>query len=161
MAKPVSEFEKILFESLKSGVIETFGSMLGDQPSYLDTVAPESVCDGIVGIISFVGDYSWSLMLGLPRETAIGMSTIFTGMEIPYESDDMGDVAGELANILAGDISARLDANGVVAQLGIPTIIRGSDVRLLAGGKNTSFWRLEFALPDHKFWVRFDIKNQS
>ena len=44
-------------------------------------------------------------MLAIPKETAINISEAFLGMELPIESDDMGDLIAELSNILAGDVA--------------------------------------------------------
>ena len=46
-------------------------------------------------------------MLGLPRQTASNLVLAFAGCEIDFDSPDMGDAVGELANILAGDFVAR------------------------------------------------------
>src|SRR5207244_10134077 len=110
-------------------------------------------CDGVVGIISFMGGLSWSLMLGLPRETATALALAFAGFEIPFDSADMGDVVGELANVLAGGVSARLDTAGVAAQMSLPTVARGSDVELLLPGGLPS-QRLPFASARGQFWVK-------
>jgi CheY-specific phosphatase CheX len=70
-------------------------------------------------------------MLNFPRETATTMALRFAGFEIPYESEDMGDVIGELANVLAGDLCAQLDAKGVRGDMSLPTVVRASDMSLM------------------------------
>jgi len=91
-----------------------------------------SVCpEVVIAIISLVGQVEWSLFIGLPKATAIGLAAKFAGFEIPYDSPDMGDAVGELANLLAGDVKARLDARGVKADISLPTVLRAQDIHVL------------------------------
>jgi chemotaxis protein CheX len=85
----------------------------------------------VIAIISLVGQVEWSVFIGLPKDTACGVAAKFAGFEIPFESSDMGDAVGELANILAGDVKARLDAKGVKANISLPTVIRAQDIHVL------------------------------
>jgi chemotaxis protein CheX len=87
--------------------------------------------DVLIAVISLVGSVEWSIFLGLPRLTACALAAKFAGFEIPFESGDMGDAVGELANILAGDIKNRLDAKGVKANISLPTVIRAQDIHVL------------------------------
>src|SRR4051794_1774931 len=70
---------------------------------------PEEVpCAGIMGVISFFGDPVWSFAMVLPEATALAATAAFAGFDIPFDSPDMGDMVGEIANVIAGDIVARL-----------------------------------------------------
>jgi len=86
----------------------------------------------VVAVISLVGDVEWSIHLGLPRDTAIGVTSQFFGFEIPFDSDDMGDAVGELANIIAGDVKAKLDTRGLKVELSLPSVVRGEHMELLS-----------------------------
>lgn len=142
----------ILNDLVKKSVLETFGSICGMEPDYKGKMDGESPCEAVVGIISLVGVESWSIMVGLPRGTASVMAEKFAGFEIPFESEDMGDAVGELTNILAGDVCARFDEEGIKTDLSLPTITRGSDLELLSPRKQSST-SLEFALPEGRFWI--------
>lgn len=120
-----------LVECVRQSVVTNFEMMLGGELSSRESTGDDVPCDGITGIISLVGDVSWSLMLCLPRESAAALAVGFAGFEIPFDSADMGDVVGEMANVLAGDISARLDALGVKAELSLPMVLRGKEIDLL------------------------------
>jgi chemotaxis protein CheX len=85
----------------------------------------------VIAIISLVGHVEWSVFIGLPKPTACGVAAKFAGFEIPFESADMGDAVGELANIVAGDVKARLDGKGVKADVSLPTVIRAQDIHVL------------------------------
>ena len=74
-----------------------------------------SACTGptVLSVISLVGGVDWSIFLGLPKDTAVALAKSFAGFDIPFESDDLGDAIGELSNILAGNVKARLDRVGI------------------------------------------------
>ncbi len=65
----------------------------------------------------------------------------------------MGDAVGELANILAGDVSARLECQRIKAQMSLPTVARGHDVALSSPVGKPSL-RLEFDCPHGRFGCR-------
>ena len=111
-------------------VVSIFGTMFGESPREVDN--PETpMGEGVVGIISFVGDITWLMMVALPRKSASSLSLKFAGFEVDYDSPEMGDVVGELANVLAGDIVARLGKESVKVAMSLPTILRGQDVEPL------------------------------
>ena len=85
----------------------------------------------IIAIISLVGDVEWSVFLGLPRQTATAVAAKFAGFEIPFDSDDMGDAIGELANILGGQVKARLDRRSVKANISLPSVMRAENMHVL------------------------------
>lgn len=149
-----------LIEAVKRATLATFAMIVGEEPSYEGDGDRHPKCDGLVGIISFTGDVPWSLMLGLPRETAMALAVKFTGMEVDFDSPDMGDIVGELANILAGDATAQLDAVGITVQMSVPTAARGSDLEMLLPGGLPSV-RLNFSSSEGDFWVKVVTANPS
>ena len=119
-----------LSDCVKESVINIFGTMFGETPVEGEGTS-ENLGEGVVGIISFVGDITWLMMLALPRKSAQSLSQKFAGFEVDYDSPEMGDVVGELANVLAGDIVARLRADEIKVAMSLPTIMRGQDVEPL------------------------------
>ncbi|MCK4626769.1 MAG: chemotaxis protein CheX [Phycisphaerae bacterium] len=85
----------------------------------------------IIAIISLVGDVEWSVFLGLPRQTATAIAAKFAGFEIPFDSEDMGDAIGELANILGGQVKALLDRRSVEANISLPSVMRAENMHVL------------------------------
>ena len=104
----------------------------------------------MVGIISFVGTPTWTLALVLPEETAPKMAEKFVGFDIPFGSPDMGDMVGELANVLSGEVIAQLDARGVKAQMSLPMVMRGHDLETVLP-RGTPELRLGYTLPQGHF----------
>jgi chemotaxis protein CheX len=117
-----------LTDCVIKGTESIFTTILGSETAYCEGGVDGIGGEGVVGIISYVGDISWSMILVLPKESAIKMGNQFTGFEVPYDSPDMGDVVGELANVLAGDLVGRLSTEGVKVQMSLPTIMRGENV---------------------------------
>ena len=85
----------------------------------------------IIAIISLVGDVEWSVFLGLPRQTATAVAAKFAGFEIPFDSEDMGDAIGELANILGGQVKALLDRRSVKADISLPSVMQAENMHVL------------------------------
>lgn len=140
-------------DAVEEGTIATFGAILGEEPTCIGQTSDGFPVDGMVGIISFVGDENWSMLLAFPRDTASRMTLKFAGFEIEYDSPDMGDMVGELANVLAGDVSARLDEIGIRAELSLPAVLRGSDVDLMLPSGSPSV-QLQFSSSEGMFWIK-------
>ncbi len=115
---------------VRDAVMSTFAMFLGAAPAYTGILQADESREQIVSILSLVGERTWSLMLHLPRATAEALALKFAGFEIPFDSADMGDVAGELMNVVAGSVTAHLEAAGIKAEMGLPTVVSGSDLRL-------------------------------
>ena|ERR1700733_11051436 len=146
-------FPAPIAEAVRLAVKATFGSICGMDPIPVVHGQEEHTSVGVVGVISFAGSLTWSFALMLPQTTATALAEKFAGFEIPFDSRDMGDVIGELANVVAGDISARLDAKGIAARLSLPSVTRGYDVDLcLPDGVPTL--QLGYASPQGPFWFR-------
>jgi chemotaxis protein CheX len=98
--------------------------------------------DGMVSLMTIFGDYSWSFSLLLPPESACEFCRAFTGFDFPYDSPDLADLVGELVNILAGDVTARMQADGMAAKMGLPMVTRGTELRMhhLSAVPATQMW---------------------
>ncbi len=118
-----------IIEAVKS----TFAWATGEEPSYAGQQALEDAvrCEGVVACISLVGDIDWSLVVSLPQTTATPLAAMFAGFEVPFDSPDMGDAAGELANLIAGQAKVNLDGIGTVADISLPQVFRGDLIEVL------------------------------
>ena len=152
-AKPPASFPAAIPMAVKAAVLEFFNGSckLGaTEQAAAPTTGPST---GIMGVISFFGDPVWSFALVLPEGVAGAATTGFAGFDIPFDSPDMGDMVGEMANVMAGDIVARLETARVKAQMSLPTVARGQDVELLPPA-HAHEMRLHFAAPAGSFQVR-------
>lgn len=126
-------------EIVKESVINTFSSICGEPPVFDGYLTETEPLNGIIGTIAvFNPELTFSLMMAIPRQTAVNLSELFIGMELPFESEDMGDLIGELANILAGDVAANIEKVGFRGQSSLPTATRGSDLTLFMPNKPPS-----------------------
>ncbi len=122
------EMPNVITNCVSDSVASIFNTIFGAVPEYDGDDNSKNVGDGVVGVISFVGDASWILMLALPKDSAETLAEKFCGFAVDYDCPDMGDVIGELANVMAGDIVARMGVEGVKVAMSLPTVLRGQNV---------------------------------
>ncbi len=133
-------------------VVSTFGAICGEEPTHEPDPGGRPKQQSISGIISLVGDVSWSVMLSFDCDTATSMAQTFAGFEIPFDSADMADVIGELANVVAGGLARRLECVGVKAELGLPTVARGGDVETVVPAATVVYVE-RFTSKEGRFWL--------
>lgn len=134
------------------GTASTFAAICGSDPLLtLESMTPSQPRD-ISGIISIVGGVTWSLIFSFPAATASALAEKFAGIEIPYDSRDMSDVVGELANVVAGDVICRLEARRVKSEMSIPTVARGTMVEMTSPAAKAKEV-VRFSVPEGDFWL--------
>src|SRR5438128_903358 len=102
-----------LTDWVQQTVSRTMVNIIGSEVTYLGISEEQTPNDGIFGIISLVGEVSWSFVLGLAPETAVNLVLAFIDIKIEFDSEEMVDAVGEFANIMTGDLSARLASAGM------------------------------------------------
>lgn len=144
---------------VRDSVLNTFESICGERPSFDKDGQPSGPLNGIIGNIAvFNPDLTFSLMLVIPKETAIKISEAFIGMELPIDSEDMGDLIGEIANILAGDVAANMETVGFRGQSSLPTATRGSDLSLFMPNKPPTE-KMKFQSACGEFWLNMALSE--
>lgn len=150
-----------IVEKVSESVVNTFGSITGEEFSPIEKAAESGPLNGMVGNITvFNSDHTLSLILALPKEAALYISEVFIGMELPFESDDMGDLIGEVSNILAGDVAANVEQVGFRGQSSLPTATRGSDLTLFMPNKPPSE-KIKFSSPNMEFWLTMVLSESK
>lgn len=153
----ISEIPVEIVDKVKESVIHTFANICGNEPKYLEQHQKSGPLNGIIGNIAvFNPDHTLSLMIAIPKKTALALSEVFIGMQIPFESDDMGDLVGEISNILAGDVAANIETLGFRGQSSLPTATRGSDLTLFMPNKPPTK-KMKFNSPTGEFWVNMAL----
>jgi CheY-specific phosphatase CheX len=152
VVKPARCLPQPLVEAVQRATAATFESICGEAPAAAGRSQAAQQRAAVIGLISFVGDHLWSVMLGIPRETAAPLAEAFAGIEFDFDSAEMGDIVGELTNVLAGHIIAQLDETGIRAEMSLPTVVRGSDIDVLPPGEAPSL-DLRFTSAHGPFWV--------
>jgi chemotaxis protein CheX len=148
-----------LVDGVVGAVIDVMKSICGEAAER-DICKDAQLASGVIGVISLISQDAWSMMVGLPRDTAIAFAKQFTGSDIHYESRDMGDVVGELANIIAGQAAGRMETAGMKASLSLPIIARGSGISVPLQYELPSVC-LGFTCPQGCFWVRIASAKRS
>jgi chemotaxis protein CheX len=153
------ELPQPLVDGVAGAVIDVMNAICGDAAQHEDCGDAELSC-GIIGVISLISQDAWSMMVGLPRDTAIAFAKQFTGNDITYDSRDMGDVVGELANIIAGHAAGRMETAGMKASLSLPIIARGNGITVPRQYELPSVC-MGFECPQGGFWVRITSAKRS
>ena len=128
------------FESISNSACSMEAKNLGQQEG--EIVSSEV----ILAVISLMGQVDWSVFMGLSQDVAPKLAAKFAGFEIPFDSPDLADAVGELANILGGEVKARLDGRGVQADISLPSVLRGDNLKLMIP-RDTPLVRYHFETP--------------
>ena len=151
-------FPAVLGDAVRDAADDFFRATCGLKYAEQPDRASEAAA-GIMSTISFVGDQPWSFSLVLPDCTAVAMARAFAGFDIPADSADMGDVIGEVVNVIAGGICARLEAKGIKTQMSLPMVVRGENVSVMVpSGASTK--HLEFVGPNGPCWFSL-VKSRT
>lgn len=151
---PSSDFPLAVAEAVQASIGTTFASIFGQPPEVNSVPDAGESCARVASVISFFGTQPWALTLVVPEPTAVAMALKFTGFEVPFDSSDMGDVVGELTNVLAGEVVAQLTRRGISSQMSLPTVARGNDVEMLRSN-GSSVRTISYNSPQGVFW--FDV----
>ena len=79
------------------------------------------VLKDVTGMIGISGSRKGFVYISAAREMFIDLINIFVGIEDP-EDEDILDMAGEISNVVAGNVRANLGANFMIS---VPTVFQG------------------------------------
>ena len=158
-ASPDTTFPPVVADAVWAAVEQTYSAIAGEKPSRQPNET-HSACPCVAGIISFLGQSPWTLSWFLTKDAAPAIAQKFTGMDIPFDSGDMGDVVGELVNVLAGEVVAQLDRRKIPAQMSLPTVARGSPLELMPE-KGYGVVQMDYTSSQGRFWLRLAIAGKG
>jgi two-component system chemotaxis response regulator CheY len=110
----------------------------------------------VFGSIAILGEVQWSVVLGFEQQAAVGIIEKFVGMEIPFDSPDMGDAVAELVNIVAGEIKRQLDVRGVPVEISLPVVNAAESLRTIAQ-RSTTCEHQHFHCESGKCWTSVTV----
>ena len=140
------------FECVPKAAAGIFKSVCGVELQQVDADSVSTEGNILIALISLVGEVEWSVFLGLPAATAEAAALKFAGFEVPFDSPDMGDAIGELANMFAGDIKAKLAADGTKADISLPNVLKADNLQMLVqNGSCTE--KIGFSCELGMFWA--------
>lgn len=142
-----------IVESVKASIDHTCSYFFSEKPVLVidSTGHHEGPC--IAGIISFVGQIPWSLSWILTARTAPAVAKKFAGFDIAFDSDTMGDMTGELVNVIAGEVISQMEQRDIKGAMSLPTVARGSPLELVPE-QGPSIVYLQYSTSDGPFWFR-------
>jgi chemotaxis protein CheX len=92
--------------------------------------SPGGPFGAVSGTISLTGEDvtgTLSLIFEMPLATAIFRSMMGMDKASPVNSQELNDIVGELANMVAGGAKSRLQDKGVHFKIGLPTVVVGNN----------------------------------
>jgi chemotaxis protein CheX len=111
-----------------------------------------------IGTVHISGDWAGSVVVECPAAFArLVAASMFGSGPDEVAEDEVVDVVGELANMAGGNVKALLEGD---AQLSLPTVVRGSDFRVVVPGTHLSR-SLAYECEGHTFEVRVLSKDGS
>jgi CheY-specific phosphatase CheX/CheY-like chemotaxis protein len=102
-------------------------------------VANQTALSHLSAVITFSGDLSGHLLVGLTREDADSLYRAFLPRERPVTIERMEDLVGELCNQILGRINAFFVERSLSIQHGTPIFIRAPGSTLRYPGRQPSF----------------------
>lgn len=116
-----------ILEQIKVSVSRKLSSICQEEIKF------ERVCkdfeNDLVGIVSFIGDVSFILLIMLTNEQIKKISSKFVGVEMDSDSEEIGDLISEVANIVFGDIDMDLKSINLKTERSLPTILKGQNMQ--------------------------------
>jgi len=142
-------------ELLRIAASEILEFMLGVQVSDL----PESVsCNSIemTAMIGLAGELSGVLSLRCPATAAATLASKMLGTDIAPTDAYTRDALGEVCNVIAGTLKAKVPGLDDACLLSTPTIVCGRDYNLFSISNSTSYGTaLQF--EGQPLWITLDI----
>ncbi len=88
------------------------------------------IVKGCASLITLVGEVKGKVLVDLPLETALKISSVMNEEEIPEFNDTVSMTINELANMIVGNAINRLVDAGVDVDISIPSFIYGKEIAL-------------------------------
>lgn len=148
-----SKVAPAIVEVIQATMAKMYGTFLSEKPSEEFISQNHHAGSCIAGIITFLGDEKFSFTWLLSHDVAPIIAKRFSGFDIPYDSADMGDVVGELVNVLAGEIVAQLESKKIVVRMTLPTVVKGSPLVLMPE-VSPEVVNIEYVSKEGIFWFR-------
>jgi chemotaxis protein CheX len=140
---------------LRIAASEILQFMLGVQVGEL----PESASSNSVemtAMVGLAGEISGVLSLRCPTAAAATLASKMLGTEIAPTDADTRDALGEVCNVIAGTLKAKVPGLDDACLLSTPTIVCGRDYNLFSISNATSFGTaLQF--EGQPLWITLDL----
>lgn len=82
----------------------------------------------VSGIISMSGEFTGTVVLSMPGQTAVSVVSLFTGETFDTDSADFADAVGEIINMVCGNAKASFQRKNV--SISCPSVVVGANHRV-------------------------------
>lgn len=143
-------------EDLETVVTSVFATMMGLEVSPADAPCPASA-GMLTAAVYLTGEWIGAACIHVQPEQACGFAGRFLGMPMPDQvDDDVRDVMGELANMVAGNLKCALSPG---IRVSIPSVTDGAGNSLRVCGAHV-VCRAHFQTDDGPFWISLIDANE-
>lgn len=125
--------------AVKTAALEVLGHVGFEVEGGAFLVANQTALSNLSAVITFSGDLTGHLMVGLTTEDARALYQAFFPDVRPIRVDRMEDLVGELCNQILGRINSFFVARALSIQHGTPIFIRAAGSTLRYPGRQPSF----------------------
>ena len=128
------KLDALYFVVFKEALTDTFNKMFKAVPDYRDeenSSNDEKISRGISIVMGIIGKYSGRMILDMSNETAENISSSLLGKDSLIK-DEVINVMGELANIIAGNACSLMNKSHKLLGLRVapPTIVYGESIMI-------------------------------
>jgi CheY-specific phosphatase CheX len=126
-------------EHVRSGMVGALNQFLeiyGIDASKFEEAPVEAVAIDLIGIIGLVGKIKGNFFVAMNRKTASQIISKMLMTDVDDEAEEIEDVVGEVANVLAGGLKKYLVERGVDMKISVPTLIGGNDIYAVKARKS-------------------------
>jgi chemotaxis protein CheX len=121
-----------------------------DQPTKKTKGCPSGYISGTISLTGEEISGNVSLILEMPLATKIFRSMMGLDGNAPVNAQEINDVVGELANMVAGGAKSKLQEQNVHFKIGLPTVVVGEN-HYIEPPRNVSTIVVPFAIQEGKF----------
>ena len=159
----MTEAKGQLAEAVRTSVTNVFRDMLGLDAQLVETKTDhtELVQSDVSGIIGIAGGITGSIVFHTRKDLAKTVAGTFLGMEVQEVNDEVRDVVGEMANMIAGGANTLMSGTALSFEISLPTVVSGEkfDIRPLTG--SDPWTSLRFSAGGMDFAVDLCVKEDK
>jgi len=175
MAGNLAENDSTLSEAVITATTSVFEAMLElkVEPQGTELAQDAAQSSEVISLISFTGDYIGTLATFFSSKSALKASAGMLGMECEsVADDDVQDIIGEIANMIAGNVKTTIAPTYGELQLSIPIVITGQGLSITSTSppsdgkvatvsfKNKESWHLiHFKMDNEIFTIGMLVKK--
>jgi len=140
---------------LRLAASEILEFMLGVQVGELPESVPRNTAD-MTAMVGLAGELSGILSVRCPAAAAATLASKMLGTDVPPSDADTRDALGEISNVIAGTLKAKVPGLDEGCLLSTPTIVIGLDYKLFSISNSTSV-SVALQFEGQPLWITFDL----